>query len=107
MHPPHNNNREIENQLLEIAKLSKNWITPPETGDNRWEFQPIFYNPNINFKKVSKGRKFIIPEDFGFKPDSYLLSPKLPIFVIKENLKLVKSASKRSMDHNMRKSGLV
>ena len=53
------------------------WITPPETGDNRWEFQQIFYNPNINFKKVSEGRKFIIPEDFGFKPDSYLLSLKL------------------------------
>ena len=26
---------------------------------------------------MSKGRKFIIPEDFGFKPDSYLLSLKL------------------------------
>ena len=52
-------------------------LTPPETGDNRWEFQPIFYNPNINFKKLSKGRKFVIPEDFGFKPDSFLLSLKL------------------------------
>ena len=26
---------------------------------------------------MSKGRKYIIPEDFGFKPDSFLLSLKL------------------------------
>ena len=26
---------------------------------------------------MKKGRKYIIPEDFGFKPDSYLLSLKL------------------------------
>ena len=63
--------------LKSLQFIQKKWITPPETGDNRWEFQPIFYNHNINFKKVSKGRKFIILEDFGFKPDSYLLSLKL------------------------------
>jgi len=41
------------------------------------EFQAIFYNPNINLKKFSKGRKYLIPEDFGFKPDSLILSLKL------------------------------
>ena len=63
--------------LKTLQFIQTKWITPPETGDNHWEFQPIFYNPNINLKKISKGRKFIIPEDFGFKPDSYLLSLKL------------------------------
>ena len=63
--------------LISLQNIKKKWITPPDTGDNRWEFQPIFYNPNINFKKLSKGRKFVIPEDFGFKPDSFALSLKL------------------------------
>ena len=63
--------------LKTLQFIQKKWITPPETDDNHWEFQPIFYNPNINFKTLSKGRKYIIPEDFGFKPDSYLLSLKL------------------------------
>ena len=52
-------------------------MTPTDSGDNRWEFQAIFYNPNINFKKFSRGRKFLIPEDFGFTPDSNILSLKL------------------------------
>ena len=37
--------------LKSLQYIQKKWITPPVTGDNRWEFQPIFYNPNINFKK--------------------------------------------------------
>ena len=63
--------------LISLQNIQKKWLTPPDSGDNRWEFQAIFYNPNINLKKFSKGRKYLIPEDFGFKPDSYILSLKL------------------------------
>ena len=63
--------------LISLQNIQKNWLTPPDAGDNRWEFQAIFYNPNINLKKFSKGRKYLIPEDFGFKPDSFILSLKL------------------------------
>ena len=73
----------------------KNWLTPPDAGDNRWEFQAIFYNPNINFKKLSKGRKYIIPEDFGFKPDSFILSLKLTDICHKGELETDKERLKK------------
>ena len=63
--------------LISLQNIKKKWLTPTDSGDNRWEFQPIFYNPNINFKKFSRGRKYIIPEDFGFTPDNDILSLKL------------------------------
>ena len=60
--------------LLSLQELQKKWLTPPNTGDNRWEFQPVFYNPNINFKQFSRGKKYIIPEDFRLTPDNDILS---------------------------------
>merc|ERR1711947_2199 len=63
--------------LLTLQSLQKKWLTPPTTGDNRWEFQPIFYNPNLNLKKFSRGKKYIIPEDFRFTPDNDILSLRL------------------------------
>merc|ERR1711888_516538 len=63
--------------LISLQTIKKKWLTPTDSGDNRWEFRAIFYNPNINFKKFSKRRKFLIPKDFGFKPDSFILSFKL------------------------------
>ena len=91
----------ITDFLKTLQFIQKKWITPPETGDNHWEFQPIFYNPNINFKKLSKGRKFIIPEDFGFKPDSFLLGLKLTDICNKGEFETNKERLK------MRESGLV
>merc|ERR1712208_201252 len=63
--------------LITLQNIQKKWLTAPDSGDNRWEFQPIFYNPNINFKKFSRGKKYIIPEDFRFTPDNDILSLKL------------------------------
>merc|ERR1712208_120888 len=63
--------------LKSLQELQKKWITLPTTGDNRWEFQPVFYNPNIHFKQFSRGRKYIIPEDFRFIPDNDILSLRL------------------------------
>merc|ERR1712030_146826 len=81
--------------LISLQNIQKKWITPPDTGDNRWEFQATFYNPNINFKKLSKGRKYIIPEDFGFKPDSSILSLKLTDICNKGELETDKGCLKK------------
>jgi len=84
--------------LISLQNIQKNWLTPPDTGDNRWEFQAIFYNPNINFKKLSKGRKYIIPEDFGFKPDSFILNLKLTDICYKGELETNVERLKRFSD---------
>merc|ERR1712030_140006 len=47
--------------LISLQNLQKKWLTIPTMGDNRWEFQPIFYNPNINFKQFSRGKKYVTP----------------------------------------------
>ena len=81
--------------LISLKNIKKKWLTPPDSGDNRWEFKAIFYNPNINFKKLSKGRKYIIPEDFGFKPDSFILSLKLTDICHKGELETDKERLKK------------
>merc|ERR1712082_205455 len=53
--------------LRTLQAIQRKWITPPTWGDNHWEFQPLFFNPNLNDKKYSKKRGYLIPEDFGFK----------------------------------------
>merc|ERR1712208_165774 len=63
--------------LITLQNIQKKWLTTPDSGDNRWEFQPIFYNANINFKKFSRGKKYIITEDFRFTPDNDILSLKI------------------------------
>ena len=44
--------------------LYTKFVTPPETGDNRFIFPPIFRNKNIT--RIVKGKKRCLPqEDFG------------------------------------------
>merc|ERR1712120_20542 len=63
--------------LRTLQAIQRKWITPPTWGDNHWEFQPLFFNPNLNDKKYSKKRGYLNSEDFGFKPDVFLLNLKL------------------------------
>ena len=72
--------------LRTLQAIQRKWVTPPTWGDNHWEFQPLFYNPNINCKKFSKKRGYLIPEDFGFKPDFLLLNLKLTNLCLKGNI---------------------
>ena len=44
---------------------------------------------------MSKGRKYIIPEDFGFKPDSFILSLKLTDICHKGELETDKERLKK------------
>ena len=70
--------------LISLQQIQAGWVTTPVLGDNRREFQPIFYNKNINFKKLSLKRGYIIPEDFNFKPTETLLSLRLTVFFTKD-----------------------
>ena len=50
----------ISDFLTALRTLNKNWVTPKETNDNRWLYQPLFYNTRIKFargknKKKTKG----------------------------------------------------
>ena len=72
--------------LRTLQAIQRKWVTPPSWGDNHWEFQPLFYNPNINCKKFSKKRGYLIPEDFGFKADFLLLNLKLTNLCLKGNI---------------------
>ena len=72
--------------LRTLQAIQRKWVTPPSWGDNHWEFQPLFYNPNINCKKKSKNRGYLIPEDFGLKPDFHLLNLKLTNLCLKEKI---------------------
>ena len=58
--------------LVTLHHIQAGWVTALVVGDNRWEFQPIFYKKNIHFKKVNLKRGYIIPEDLNFKPTETL-----------------------------------
>ena len=58
------NNRFIKPLLVSMKLLYTKFVTPPEAGDNRFIFQPVFRNKN--FMRVAKGRKItLLQEDFG------------------------------------------
>ena len=58
------NNRFIKPLLVSMKLLYTKFVTPPEAGDNRFIFQPVFRNKN--FMRVAKGRKVtLLQEDFG------------------------------------------
>ena len=50
----------ISDFLVSLRTLNKNWVTPKEKNDNRWLYQPLFYNTRIKMtrnknKKNTKG----------------------------------------------------
>ena len=53
------------NTIMEIC------LTAPETGDNRFIFQPIFHNKNLQLIRKGKKRCFL-QEDFDFERKSKL-----------------------------------
>ena len=58
------NNRFIKPLLVSMKLLYTKFVTPPEAGDNRFIFQPVFRNKN--FMRVAKGRRVtLLQEDFG------------------------------------------
>ena len=58
------NNRFLKPIMQSMKLLYTKFVTPPETGDNRFIFQPIFRNKNIT--RIVKGkRRCLLQEDFG------------------------------------------
>ena len=35
--------------LISLQQIQAGWVTTPVLEDNRWEFQPIYFNKNIDF----------------------------------------------------------
>ena len=58
------NNRFIKPLLVSMKLLYIKFITPPEFGDNRFIFQPVFRNRNL--MRIAKGKRVtLLQEDFG------------------------------------------
>ena len=58
------NNRFMTPLLVSMKLLYTRFVTPPESGDNRFIFQPVFRNKN--FTRIVKGKKqTLLQEDFG------------------------------------------
>merc|ERR1712215_532801 len=57
--------------LTALRTLNKNWVTPKEKNDNRWLYQPLFYNCRIKMSrnKNKKPKAFSTPKDMGL-PDA-------------------------------------
>ena len=71
-----------------MGTLNKNWVTPKETNDNRWLYQPLFYNTRIKLArgKNKKRRAFSIPNDMGLPDNIKTRSIKVADFVINNKI---------------------
>ena len=61
----------IKPLLLCMQELTAKFVTPPERGDNRYIFQPVFQNQNLKYKKtVRRSKKSVTFQqtDFGIPP---------------------------------------
>merc|ERR1711895_24960 len=82
----------ISDFLTSLRTLNKNWVTPKEIKDNRWLYQPLFYNTKIKFargKNKKKQKAFSTPNDMGLPDNIKTRSIKIADFVI--NDKIVKN----------------
>ena len=54
----------MKHLLVSMKLLYTKFVTPPEYGDNRFIFQPVFRNKN--FTRIVKGKKrTLLQQDFG------------------------------------------
>ena len=51
----------ISDFLTSLRTLNKNWVTPKEKNDNRWLYQPLFYNTKIKMTRNKKKLKRYYP----------------------------------------------
>ena len=79
----------ISDFLVSLRALNKNWVTPKEKKDNRWLYQPLFYNTRIKLtrNKNKKTRKaFSMPNDMGLPDNIKTRSLKIADFVIDDTI---------------------
>ena len=51
--------------ILTLQELLREFVTDPETGDNRYITQSVFFNRNITCNVIGKKRKFLNPIMYG------------------------------------------
>ena len=66
---------QLKNLILTMQELLREFVTDPETGDNRFITQSVFFNKNITCNLKGKRRKFLNPAMYGW-PRDFLLSIK-------------------------------
>ena len=65
-------NPAIRSLLCSLQELTEKFVTSPETGDNRYIFQPIFHNKNLLYNKnsgrrTSSRKKMVTFQQVDFK----------------------------------------
>ena len=66
---------QLKELILTMQKLLREFVTDPETGDNRFITQPVFFNRNITCNVKGKKRRFLNPTTYGW-PRRFQLSVK-------------------------------
>ena len=90
----------LKSCFVAMAKYTKMFPSPPETGDNSWICQPLFENSNITLPPSgtilpNKARHVLKPESLG-------LPPMLNLQVI-DLYEGGKKASQETLEHKIRK----
>ena len=66
---------QLKELILTLQELLREFVTDPETGDNRFITQSVFFNKNITCNYRGRKRKFLNPTMYGW-PRDFLLSVK-------------------------------
>lgn len=56
----------IKNMVVNLQNFLRDFVTCPETGDNRFIMQPAFYNRNI-VEDGSKKKRVLLPRTYGWQ----------------------------------------
>ena len=83
---------QLKEMILTMQELLREFVTDPETGDNRFITQSVFFNKNITCNIKGKKRKFLNPTMYGW-PRNFLLSVnmvyKLHKFITYDEFKII------------------
>ncbi len=65
-----------------MQELTEKFVTPPETGDNRFIFQPVFHNKNLKYQKQNLRRKRLVTfQQIDFKLPSNISMTINEVFI--------------------------
>ena len=64
---------QLKEMILTMQELLREFVTDPETGDNRFITQPVFYNKNIVGTVKGKKKKYLTPTSYGW-PNNFQLT---------------------------------
>ena len=73
----HWESNELRNLILTLQEFLREFVTCPETGDNRFATQPAFYNKNITGLGKGQKKKFLTPQKYGWPKNLHINVNKL------------------------------